>query len=78
MYSIHLESLHDSHTRYESFVNQMQQATKYDSDVAVTIRKDGEGMTGHSKQMPSMFFEDILKELEVKLNNLTEKIENSK
>ena len=63
MYSIHLESLHDSHTRYESFVKN---------------RKDGEGVAGHPKQMPSMFFEDILKELEVKLNNLAEKIENSK
>lgn len=75
VFNVRLQSLQDNYLRYEASLRQAQQMNKGeegDEEVRSTI------YSFFSCRVPSVFFEDLLKQLEETIARLTTKIENSK
>ena len=74
MFNVRLQSLQDNYLRYEASLRQAQHMNKGeegDEEVRSTIYRS-------QRRVPSVFFEDLLKQLEETIARLTTKIENSK
>ena len=74
MFNVRLQSLQDNYLRYEASLRQAQQMNKGeegDEEVRSTIYRS-------QRRVPSVLFEDLLKQLEETIARLTTKIENSK
>ena len=69
MFNVRLQSLQDNYLRYEASLRQAQQMNK---------GEEGDEEVRSQRRVPSVFFEDLLKQLEETIARLTTKIENSK